>query len=471
MNRIIGRKHEMRILQQAINSDHSELIALYGRRRVGKTFLIREYFKKNLVFEITGLYNGTMKDQLINFSKELIKRANFPDFAAPSSWFQAFTLLENYLDTLKGKKKKVVFIDEFPWMATARSKFLMAFENFWNSFCLKRNDLIVVICGSAASYMVKKIINNRGGLHSRITQKIRLLPFNLHDTGLYLKSKGINYTDYDTIQIYMAMGGVPHYLDKLQKGYSVAQNIDELCFEKDGILNDEFDSLYSSLFDESEKHLAIIKSLAKVNKGITREGLLKSTKIQSGGDFTIKLNELIESGFVASYTYFSNKKQLMLYRLSDEYSKFYLKFIKENKSGGVGTWQRLHKSQSYVSWSGFAFETLCLKHIQQVKKALRIDAIYSTNSCWFNKNAQIDLLINRDDNIINLCEMKFYGSSYTMDKKYYMNLKNKISEFQHDTSTRKNIFITMLTTYGLNRNKYSNELVQNELEMSSLFLE
>ncbi|MGA9211750.1 AAA family ATPase, partial [Kaistella sp.] len=385
--------------------------------------------------------------------------------------FEAFSLLENYLDRLKSSKKKVIFIDEFPWIATAKSKFLTAFENFWNHYCTKRDDLIIVICGSAASYMLQKIIRNKGGLHNRITQQIRLLPFNLQETDLFLKSRGIRYTQYDVAQIYMMMGGVPHYLEKLQKGLSVAQNIDQLCFSKDGLLRYEFDQLYASLFDNSEKHLAIIKILDQCNKGITRQELLEKSKIASGGDFSLKLAELTESGFVREYAYFGNKKQLTLYRLSDEYSKFYLKFIQNNKDNGAGTWQRLHKSQSYISWSGFSFETVCLKHVSQIKKALRIDAIYSVNSSWFNANAQVDLLIDRDDNIMNLCEMKFCNSTFSIEKKYYLNLKNKISELQKETATSKNIFLTMVTTFGLKENEYSNELVENTIELGDLFSE
>jgi len=268
----------------------------------------------------------------------------------------------------------------------------------------------------------------------------------------------------------MVLGGVPHYLEKLQKGLSVPQNIDILCFNKDGILNNEFNQLYVSLFDDSERHMKIIKTLASSNKGFTRNELINKSGIPSGGDFSLKLEELMESGFVTEYPYYQNKKQLTLYRLSDEYSKFYLKFIDSNKNGGEGTWQRLSTSQSYVSWSGFVFETLCLKHIYQIKKSLRIDAIYSTSSSWFNENAQVDLLIDRDDNVMNLCEIKFYNAPYTIDKRYYLNLKNKVSELKKDTNTRKNIFITMVTTYGVNENKYSKELVQNNLNMDTLFI-
>ncbi|MBE7441233.1 MAG: AAA family ATPase [Flavobacteriales bacterium] len=471
MSNIVGRIEEQNILRQAFENDKSELIALYGRRRIGKTFLIREFFKKSIVFEVTGLYNGNMKDQFENYIKEVKKRTKNSDIELPNSWLDAFTLLEEYLDSLKGSNKKVVFIDEFPWIATAKSKFLMAFENFWNTYCTKRQDIIVVICGSAASYMVQKIIKNKGGLHNRITRKIRLLSFNLHETELFLKKNSIKYTRYDIIQIYMTLGGVPHYLEKLSKGKSVPQNIDSLCFSKDGLLNDEFNQLYVSLFDDSERHMKIIRTLAGTNKGLTRNELIEKSGISSGGDFTLKLDELVESGFVTEYPYYQNKNQLTLYRLSDEYSKFYLKFIDNNKDGGEGTWQRLSTTPSYNSWSGFVFETLCLKHIYQIKKSLRIDAIYSTNSSWFNDNAQVDLLIDRDDNVMNLCEIKFYNAPYTIDKKYYLNLKNKVAELQKDTNTKKNIFITMVTTYGVNDNEYSKELVQNNLDMDALFIE
>ncbi len=469
MSLLIGRAPEIDILKEALHNNKSELLAIYGRRRIGKTFLIREVFAKQMVFEITGLYKGLMTDQLDNFTKAIIAKSRKKKLTPPTDWFEAFSLLEQYLSGVKSTKKKVIFIDEFPWIATPKSKFLMAFENFWNTYCTKRKDLIVIICGSAASYMIQKIIKNKGGLHNRINRHIRLLPFTLNETNLFLKSRGINYTTYDTAQIYMAIGGVPHYLEKLQKGKSVAQNIDHLCFEKNGALKTEFTQLYVSLFDESEKHLAIIKALASCNKGINRQELIHKSKIPSGGDFSLKLEELIESGFVSEYVYWGNKKQLTLYRLSDEYSKFYLKFIQNNANLGAGTWQRLHKSQGYVAWAGFSFETLCLKHINQIKRALRIDAIFSTNSSWFNNTAQIDLLIDRDDNIMNLCEMKFYNTTFTIDKKYYLNLKNKIAQLQQATQTRKNIFLTMVTTFGITNNAYSNELVQNTITLENLF--
>lgn len=469
MSKIIGRISEIKILKEALNNNKSELIAVYGRRRVGKTFLVREFYSNNIVFDVNGLLGGSLKDQLQNFAKEIFNRSK-KSVSGINSWFEMFTLLEKYLDKKNDKKKKVIFIDELPWIATAKSKFLMAFEIFWNNYCTKRDDLVVVICGSAASFMVQKIIKNKGGLHNRVTRKIRLLPFNLYETKLFLKSRGINYTNYDILQVYMAIGGVPHYLDKLQKGLSVSQNIDGLCFSKDGILNDEFKQLYASLFDDSEKHMKIIKTLSASNKGLPRKELIVSSGLASGGDFSLKLDELLESGFVSEYAYYQNKKQLTLYRLSDEYSKFYLKFIENNKTGGEGTWLKLSQAQPYKTWLGFAFETVCLKHVNQIKKALKIEAIYATNHSWFNENAQIDLLIDRADNIINLCEMKFYNAEIIIDKKMYLNFKNKIAELTTTIETKKNVYLTMITTYGVKENEYSMELVQNNVTMECLFV-
>ncbi len=275
------------------------------------------------------------------------------------------------------------------------------------------------------------------------------MPFTLSETASFLQIKGINHIHYDITQLYMCTGGVPHYLDQLQKGKSVAQHIDKLCFSKDGLLRTEFGQLYASLFDDAQKHVSIIKALSKIHKGITRQELLKHSGARSGGEFTRQLEELIESGFVSEYQYYGNKRNQSLFRLSDEYSLFYLKFIKKNRNNGTGTWQRLHKSSSFASWSGFSFETICLKHAPQIKQALGIGGIYTQQSSWFNYEAQIDLLIDRDDNVMNLCEMKFSNTDYTITKDYYQKLKIKRSAVQANIAKRKNVFLVLITTFGI----------------------
>lgn len=470
--KVIGRTREINRLTELLTSEKSELVAVYGRRRVGKTFLVREVYKKNIVFSITGLHNGSMKDQLRNFHNQLVsghkRSAKKP---VPTDWFSAFSMLKDYIDGIKSKGKKVIFLDEFPWIATARSGFLMWFENFWNAYCATRNDLIVVICGSSASFMIRNVVNNKGGLHNRITCKIRLEAFNLYETSLFLRSRGIKLEYYDIVSLYMAIGGIPHYLELVPKGKSVAQIIDNLCFEPGGGLVGEFDAVFKSLFSNSDTHKLMVKSLASNRKGVTREVLLKKCNLQQSGFTSNVLQELIESGFVSQYTPFGKKNRGSLFRLSDEYCRFYFKFIDDYKNQGAGTWNKLFSKQTSVSWAGFAFETVCLKHVKQIKDALGIGQVYSVNSSWSSKDAQIDLIIDRDDNRINLCEMKFYNSPFSIDKSYFAKLQKKISSFKDENASRKGIGITFITTFGVKQNSYSLAIVENEIKIESLFVD
>lgn len=463
--KIIGRKKEIKILHNALESKKSELVAVYGRRRVGKTFLIREVLQKQIIIDVTGLYKGSLKEQLINFHNQLPTK----EINTPKDWFEAFEILKKYIDSIHTETKKVIFIDEFPWMATTRSKFLMWFENFWNSYCTKRTDLVIVICGSAASYMVKNIISNKGGLHNRVTARIKLDPFNLNETKLFLQSQNITLEHYDILQLYMAIGGVPYYLEKIKKGYSVTQNIDRLCFEKGGELATEFQEIFISLFSNSNIHTKMVRALAKSQKGITKQELLRKCELKQNGFTSNILHELIESGFITLYTPFGKKNRNSLVRLSDEYSMFYIKFIEPHINQGAGTWNKLSKKQTTVSWYGYAFETICLKHIQQIKNKLGIGGVFSLNSSWFNKEAQIDLVIDRDDQRINLCEINFYNRPFSIDKAYYAKLQNKINEFKDDTNTRKGVYLTLITTFGVKQNKYSLGIVENELFADCLF--
>lgn len=472
MSEVIGRKQEKIILENALKSARPELIVVYGRRRIGKTYLIREVYKNHIQFEFSGINKGSLKEQLKNF--HLALSAKRFKSKAPVDWIEAFDHLSQYIDGLKSKSKKVIFIDEFPWLDTRKSNFLPAFDNFWNSRASKRKDVVVVICGSAASYMIKSIIKNKGGLHNRLTQAIQLTPFNLQETELFLKYNKVKLGRYDILQLYMAMGGVPYYLEKIKPGESVAQAIDRLCFTKNGFLRIEFNHVFASLFDQSDNHEAIARTLAIVRKGLTRNQIVSKIKIDTGGTLTKTLSELEESGFIEKYIPYRGTKD-SIYRLTDEYSMFYIKFIENTKPTSRGLWTKMQGQQSYKTWSGFSFETICMKHVEQIKEALKIGGIHSTHGSWIEKNsttsAQIDLLIDRDDNVINLCEMKFYTGPFTIDKKYAGEIAKKVDSFCRSTKTKKSVFTTFITTYGVTPNPYSRQHVQNELTMDDLFIE
>ncbi len=475
--KLIGREREQEILKQATQKDSSQLIAVYGRRRVGKTYLIENTLAKEIVFDIIGINDASIHTQLSNFKAQITKRSKkFNNTLTPQNWLDAFRLLEEYIES-KGNKKKVIYIDEFPWFCSQRSEFLPVFEHFWNNFCAKRNDLIVIVCGSAASFMVNKVINNKNGLHGRISTTIRLLPFNLYETKVYLKYKKINWDLYDILQCYMVLGGIPHYLNQLDKRYTLAQNIDRLCFEKGGQLVNEFDQVLLSLFTNSSIHKSIIIELAKKRKGLSRKVLNRNLGKGNNKAFTDAINELEQSGFILEAPSFDQKTTKSLFRLNDEFCFFYLKYIQPNKNQGKGTWLHLYNSRSFDSWSGFSFEMLCMKHTSQIKKALGISKVRTTALSWVSKEAQksydksgaqIDMLLKRQDRRIDIIEMKFYNKPYSITKGYRDQIINKRDVFEEESNPDEALALIMITTKGIKKNIHSN-ILTDSLQMDVLF--
>jgi uncharacterized protein len=476
-NIIIGRSKEQEVLLKALHSRRPEMVAVTGRRRVGKTYLIQNVYAAQMVFQISGVQDASLKEQLKNFTYLLKKTfgAGTP-LEKPTSWLDAFQQLITCLETQTNTEKQVVFFDELPWLATRRSDFLKGLSFFWNSWASQQN-IVVVICGSSASWMIQKVVEHKGGLHNRLTKRVHLFPFNLGETEAYLKNLNIYFNRYQIIELYMAMGGIPHYLNEVEAGFSAAQNIERICFAPTGLLNNEFARLYPALFENADNHIAIIKALAEKWQGLTRNEVVILSKLSDGGGVTRCLDELISSGFVSTYFPFGKKKKEMLYRLTDEYSLFYLQFIENKARKGTNIWLELSQTQDYKSWSGYAFESLCLKHIPQIKKALGISGIYAETSSFYQKGTsqdagvQIDLLIDRKDNVINVFELKFYNGLMNLSKSYAADLRNKITIFKEMTETRKQVFLSLLTTFGLKHNEHSLGLIDNALTMDILFAE
>jgi uncharacterized protein len=474
MEELIGRDIERKILDDVYNSPKAELVVVYGRRRVGKTYLIKKHFEKEVVFNFTGTIEGSVEMQLDNFNTKLCEWQKLKiETKTPEDWTEALNRLKVYLKPKVKKKKVVVFLDEFPWIDSQKSGFLAAFGYFWNDWCTDQPNLKVIICGSAASWMIRKVIRDKGGLHNRVTEKIRLLPFTLDETERFLKSKKINLEQYHIAQLYMILGGIPHYLNNVKPGESVAQTIDRMCFLKDGLLNNEFVQLYSSLFHKFSHHVEVVKKLSTRAEGFTRKEIIETAKISSGGTTTLVLQELEESGFIKGYKPFDKKKAISQYKLIDEFTIFYFKFIENQKV--TGSWDKYMSTASWKVWSGFAFEALCQKHIVPMKQKLGISGVFTTEACWrtrgseAEKGVQIDLLIDRNDQSINLCEMKFSGEKYTIDATYAEQLQEKIRLFKEKTKTRKSIFVTMVTVFGLVENEYRYSRVQNEIKLEDLF--
>ncbi len=481
---IIGRDEELAILREIYESPEPEFLAVYGRRRIGKTYLISEFFKnRSVYFEITGMKEGSTREQLFQFAYEFARQFNEGRrIPPPENWAEALNLLHEATEKVEKGKKIILFFDEVPWLASPRSKFLNALEHFWNRYLSRNKNVILIICGSSASWIIRNIINNKGGLHGRVTRKMRLLPFALSETEKYLKSRHIDLDRKQIIDIYMAMGGVPKYLSYIGRGKSATQIINEVCFTPKGGLYDEFDNLYKSLFDNYEHHISIVKALSKESGGLTKSELLDKVKMSSGGGSTRIIDELIDAGFLIFVPSFHKKKAGGIYRLIDEYSLFYLTWIAEISKVSLESvdpefWIKKYDTAKWYAWSGCAFESLCLKHIQKIKKALGISGISTIESGWRyipkkapdQQGAQIDLVIDRMDKCINLCEMKYSDREFVIDKLYAERLRTKKKVFKEQTATPKTLFTTMVTTYGVKKNAHYLSVIDSQLTMDDLF--
>ena len=460
-----GRKKEVSELEELYLGNQAELVAVYGRRRVGKTYLIEQTFKGRFTFRHAGLSplehenKGMLEAQLKHFYNSLLsyglKRSE-----CPTSWLDAFFLLQRLLEEKDNGQRQVVFIDELPWLDTARSGFITAFEGFWNNWGAHQDHLMVIVCGSANSWMLDKLVNNHGGLYGRVTYEIKLSPFTLRECEEFLNRNHVKISRYDIAQSYMIVGGIPYYLRYFKKGLSLSQNIDNLFFNEDAKLKFEFDRLFSSVFSNPGMVKAIVTFLYTKNAGYTRKEITEGLNITDGGTLTSCLNALVVSDFVMKYVPFGMSKKQEHYRLVDPFCIFFLRFVQDRQEMSDSFWEQNVKSQPVVSWRGIAFENLCFRHIRQIKAALGISGVASRQSAWSKRRddtagTQIDMLIERNDNVINMCEMKFYGDEFTVNSEYFRTIMRRQEILSEEISKRTAIHSTLITTFGLVYNEYS----------------
>ena len=470
---LIGRESEKQLLLGALREEYSQFIAVYGRRRVGKTFLIRESFEYRFDFQFTGAAKLTARKQLVRFRRAL-KEHGQKDTPELSNWGDGFCELKRYIANLP-EGKKVIFLDELPWMDAPRSGFLSELESFWNGWASARKDIVFIVCGSSTSWMVKKIIKNKGGLHNRLNHRIALKPFSLGLCEQLAQAHGLMLTRRQILEAYMVFGGVPYYWSLLRKGASVTQEIDRLIFSSEGELSDEFEMLYASLFKKPEPYVRVIELLAQKKMGMTRLELLSTGGFVDNGNFTEILNDLEWCGFIRSYTMMGYRNKSEIYQLIDHYTLFYYEFINGQRLGS-NYWMTMLGKPKYNTWCGLAFERACLWHTDQIKKKLGISGILTNEYAWRcapdeaigRRGVQIDLMIDRSDGIIDICEMKYSKNQYTISSDYNQELVRKREMFVSITGTKKAVHSVMVTTEGVVHNAEWGE-IQSEITLDNLF--
>ena len=476
---VIGRKREIEILQKKYGSNRAEFVAIYGRWRIGKTYLVSQVFENKITFAHAGLApvdekGKSKKEQLKSFYLSL-KLYGYQGRRMPADWLEAFFMLENLLMEKDDGKRLLVFIDELLWMDTRRSGFITALESFWNNWCCRRNNILLIVCGSATSWMLDKLIHNHEGLYNRLTCQLKLSPFCLNECEEYYRSIGVNMSRYDIVQSYMVMGGIPYYMGYLDIRMSLAQNIDALFFKKNALLTDEYGHLFSSIFTNPEEMKRIVEFLSGKNAGYSRKEILQGLGIKDGGELSEKLKVLLASDFVREYIPFGIPGKVKHYKLVDPFILFYLHFIKGQAKLGGNDWQSRQSSQSVITWRGYAFENVCFHHIEQIKSGLQILGVITEESAWSKRSddtegTQIDLLIERKDNVVNSCEIKFDSQEFIVDKQYYMTLLSRQNILQEKISRKSAVHNTLIIIFGLKKNEYSSIFV-NVITMDDLFKE
>ena len=471
---IIGRTGEQSELRRLGASGKPEFLAVYGRRRVGKTFLIREYYRGSFAFYTSGVAKGTKRDQLKAFRSSLKSSGAAAD-GPLKDWFDAFDLLREHLESGKARRdpesgRLVVFLDELPWLDTPKSGFLPAFDYFWNTWGSARPDVLLIVCGSATSWISEKLFESRGGFHNRVTARMRLEPFTLAECEQLMRLNGFAVTRQLVAEAYMAFGGVPYYLQLMDPRLGFARDVDRLCFEDGAPLANEFEELYRSLFRKGDRHIGVVRALAGKRMGLTRDEVARASGLSSGGMLSETLGELEQCGFIRSYRDFSRTKREPLYQLVDPFTLFWLRFVEH--ADDPRYWQHNLASAGVRAWHGLAFEMLCLSHVAQIKRKLGVEMIATSTCSWRSKGAdpgaQIDLVIDRADGIVNLCEMKWAAAPYAVTKRDWEAMARAREAFLGETGTRKAPHLTIVTPHGAKRNEYRG-LFQSEVTLDDLF--
>jgi len=464
--KVIGRTKEIETLEYCYNSAQSEFVAIYGRRRVGKTFLVRELFNDRITFYASGIFSEGIESQLTRWNQE-IAGFDYDEINDADNWLDAFRNLNTIIEKITqsgSKHKKVIFLDEVSWLAADRKTgFLAGLDYFWNRWASGREDIMLIICGSASAWITDNIINSKGGLHNRLTRHILLNPFSLKECELFYKDRNIPFTRLQTAEAYMIFGGIPYYMNLFMPHLSLYQNVDAVYFNEGAELSNEFENLFRSLFSNSETYMHVITALASKGVGMTRNEIVNESKLSNGGNLTKILHNLMICGFIRKYKTYGNKEKDSLYQLVDFFSLFDIKFRGRKEEYSNDYWLQISSTPLYHAWSGFSYEKLCLLHIPQINKKLGISGIRTSVYAWSGdmngSRSQIDLVIQRADRVINLCEVKFSSGVYAIEKKYADTIRNKRLAFAYNTKTRSALHNTMITTYGVARNIESAEII------------
>lgn len=470
---MVGRVQERRCLDRCDGSDKSELVCVYGRRRVGKTFLVEQTLGPFFAFHVVGSKDAATSSQLREFGLELTDRGD-PNPNPPADWREAFNRLYKVITAPDAPRsphgKAVVFIDEFPWFAKQRSDFLSAFSTFWNRRSTTGQKLLVVICGSATSWVIEHVLESAGDMAARVTESIFLKPFALAETKEYFDSRGFGWDERSLIETQMVFGGLPYFFSLMSPHQSLAQSIDRLCLRPRAQLRDETMILLESTMRRSRLYVELFALLAQHRYGVPKAEAMRLLG-HSTNQFIKATAEAVKCGYVHEYKNLSKPQNPKYLMLVDPFILFHYRLIEPAHGDSPRSWADFVADQErYTAWRGNAFEIVCLQHVRQLKSALGIGGVLTKEYPWASARkaggAQVDLVIERADRIVNLCEMKFTDAPYELTSAVEQELVRKREVFREETGTRlalKTVLVSAQGTAGYHDSQIAQIITADDL--------
>ncbi|MFH1654342.1 MAG: ATP-binding protein [Pseudomonadota bacterium] len=462
----VGRRDEIRRLDEIVERKRASFIVVYGRRRVGKTELIEQYFCNDTVLKFEGIeidkedvrnYDERQKFQIDQSLKRLAKYLDNPLIGKVQcrTWGDFFDILSE----VATKQNVVIYFEEIQWLANYESHFFSELKPFWDDRWRHNEKLKLVICGSSTSFIVGQLLSNKA-IYSRSQEEFHLREFNLMEIRDYLGNKGHK----ETMLAQLTVGGIPEYLGRLKEKGTVLSNLCKNSFRPDAFFSLEKDKIFISSLSRNHNYQKIVEYLGRC-KFATALEITKAIKGDSagGGSVTRLLEDLSRCGFIKRYTpiHKDDQSKLIRYSISDEYLQFYFRFIKpkltkiQNKSYVENTLQGINK-RSFETVMGFNFERWCQKNASLFAKILGFSGVEYESGSFFDaktqmqeKGFQIDLMYIIKGSKIIICEIKFYDG--LVDNRVCEEVKRKIELFQLSMQRYKNYTYeaVLITTEGV----------------------
>ncbi|MFH1831150.1 MAG: ATP-binding protein [Pseudomonadota bacterium] len=464
MRKFVGRHNYLKKLENIWNQHKVGLISIYGRRRVGKTELIRVFSRNKAAWIFEAIEGENTASQIKHFLNQLSQFTKEPylrdlDY---KDWPPVFDLLSN---KIKQKKDLIVAFDELSWMAARKTKLISYIKYYWDKEWKYHPHLLLILCGSVASWMVKNVVRSNA-LYGRISENILLDPLKPFEVAEFIgKKRGKK----EILEYLLSFGGIPKYLEEMDFNQSIQINIDRTCFSASGFFVDEADKIFYNQFKETHIYKQIVRCLSE--SSLPLKDISQKIKIPSGGGLKRYLDNLISAGIVDSINDIRNFKlgKVPRYYMIDELMRFHLQFVSPNISEikhthSASRFDKFTKNK-WHPFMGNAFERFCLKHRYLIAQILGFDSKVTACGSLLNNNRngfQYDLVYLRSDGVVSLCEIKYLSDKPGTDLIKEMEAKLRVTDMPKDITVEKILISNQEASNALKTSGYFHHILHSD---------